>query len=427
MRLEICETKDRLSKGGAPFFLLADTVWGIFSSAALHEWEEYLFLRKQQQFNALQIHILPLIGDASDTHTGLYPFHRDPDGKWDFHRINDAFFDNAETMVRMAVDSGFLPVLALLWRDYVPGTWANNKNPDLIMPKDAVKPFAEYVANRFKPYEPMYFISGDIIFDNEEVSEYHFIALESIKAVDPDALTAMHVGGGRHELPDRIFRSPCLDLYTYQSGHVWEVQQDSYKLAEQFMKKSIKRPIFNSEPCYDGCGYGNEYGRFDAFDVRKAFWWSVLSGAKAGFAYGAHGLFSWYRKGAVFTSENWCKIPFDWKTALQLPGAWDVSYSKWLFDRYELQGLEPGNDHLLTPYEDIRMAISPNLDKFALYIPYSNDAVVNLDLSGYQVEIIALANRQVIRPEISVQDGVSVIRMLEMNSDSLVIGRREKK
>ena len=37
------------------------------------------------------------------------------------------------------------------------------------------------------------------------------------------------------------------------------------------------------------------YGRFQAEDTRKAAWSSILSGACAGVAYGAHGIWNWQK------------------------------------------------------------------------------------------------------------------------------------
>ena len=90
-------------------FYLADTVWAAFANATLEEWEEYLEYRKMQNFNVLQISILPLIHDSSDSNIGLMPFEMYENGNFDFYRINDAYFERAKIMVDMAVKRGFIP------------------------------------------------------------------------------------------------------------------------------------------------------------------------------------------------------------------------------------------------------------------------------------------------------------------------------
>ncbi|TLS50929.1 DUF4038 domain-containing protein [Paenibacillus antri] len=423
-KVAIAENKLTLTRDGKPFFYLADTVWSVFSNAEESEWLEYLRYRKAQGFNALQISVLPVLHDASDTYTGSYPYELAEDGTWDFYRINDAFFDRAERMVRAAFDMGFVPALVVLWNTYVPGAWANKQVTGYSMPKETVEMYTEYVVRRFAPYDPIYFISGDTKFETDEINEYFMIAMKKLKSLRPDALTALHPVGNFHELPETFLSSEHLDLYIYQSGHNLQDQHMTYSLAESFRSKPVRRPVINSEPCYEGHGHGGRYGRFDAFDLRKAFWSSVLAGANAGFAYGAHGVWSWHREGAGFTSEGWSKVPFHWLTALRFQGAWDVGYAKSLLETHGLQELEPRNDLLLTPYPDIRVAVSADLRKIAIYAPYSNRIQVALDLTGYAGQAIALKDRSAMPTDVSSVDGGSEIAMLQANSDALYLFTR---
>ena len=74
-----------------------------------------------------------------------------------------------------------------------------------------------------------------------------------------------------------------LIFYMYQSGHRREEQNLPYVLAQNFCNKSVKRPVVNGEPCYEGHPYGfTKNGRFSAFDVRKAIWQSLLSELRQG-------------------------------------------------------------------------------------------------------------------------------------------------
>jgi len=424
--LTINATKDGFVRDGAPFFYFADTVWSVFTNTPPHEWEEYLRYRAQQGFNVLQISVLPLLHDTSDTFTGLLPFAVDENGRWDFDRIDEAYFDRAEAMVRAAKAHGFTCALVLLWSNFVPDTTFSKGNLERLLPFEAVAPYTEYVAKRFAPYEPMYYVSGDTDFGSERTIDYYMTCLRTLKRVAPEALASMHLNGEETLSPERIANAPELDFYAYQSCHFEERQYQCWTFAEAFLAKPIKRPIVNSEPLYEGHGHGNKYGRFHAFDVRKAFWWSVLSGAKAGFAYGAHGLFSWHRSGAAFTSESWSKIPFDWRTALRMDGAWDAGFCKWLFERYELHTLEPAQRLQATPYEQIRTAATPSLDKIVVYIPYSNDVTLTADLSGYRTEMIDLAAKRAVRPSLAASPDrrATTVRMYEGNADVVFIATR---
>ena len=162
-RLRISETKDLLLQDGKPFFYLADTVWAAFGNLPLHRWAPYLRFRKAQGFNAIQISILPITHDASLTDEGLDPFLSNAEGNWDFYRLNEAYFYKAERMVKMAVEAGFVPVLGVLWKNYVPGTVASQRSPiPSAMPLDAVKAYAKYAYTKTKdrPHTELTIVRG---------------------------------------------------------------------------------------------------------------------------------------------------------------------------------------------------------------------------------------------------------------------------
>jgi len=71
----------------------------------------------------------------------VYPFHIDAAGKWDFYRVNDAFFDKAEQMVAMARQYGMTSALVVLWANYVPDTLFSKGKASHVMPFDAVRPY----------------------------------------------------------------------------------------------------------------------------------------------------------------------------------------------------------------------------------------------------------------------------------------------
>jgi hypothetical protein len=423
-KVTVSVNKQYLVKDGKPFFYLADTVWSVFSNATIEEWETYLNYRKMQNYNTLQISILPLFHDASSTYTGEYPFVTDEKGAWDFFQPNPLFFEKAEKMVSMAYEKGFVLTLVILWNNFVPGAWANQIASAYTMPKAAVQPFTEFVVRLFMPYDPIYFISGDTRFENEEIIAYYQIVLDTVKSLAPDALTALHVVGDYHELPQQFMDSEQLDLYIYQSGHNLEDQHLTYGLAEAFLAKAIQRPIINSEPCYEGHGHGNRYGRFGAFDLRKAFWSSMLAGAKAGFTYGAHGIWSWHKKGAEFNNSGWSKVPLDWQSALRLQGAWDVGFSAWVFEQYGLYALNPAQHLLITPYPDIRVAASEGFDKIVIYIPYNNDVKLDLNMSEYDFVFIELEKRNILKLDIIVEADITGITMSDFNADVVVIANK---
>ena len=419
-RLAISATQDYLLRDGKPFFYLADTAWMAFSNFPLAHWPRYLAYRKRQGFTALQISILPVTHDTSMSPDNLDPFLSDADGKWNPTAYNEAYFDKAEKMVAMAVEQGFVPVLGVLWANYVPGTGFSRRTPiPTAMPLDAAVAYATYAAGRFKKYDPAFFISGDTSFDSPEEEKYYLAASQAVRAVCPDALQTMHLSP-RADLSQPLCES--IDFYMYQSGHGTQSQDRPYLLAEKFTAYPIKRPVVNSEPPYEGHGRVGEKSRFNAFDVRKATWQSLLSGAKMGVTYGAHGIWMFHRRGMNFLNAANSFEPFDWDQALLLDGAWDVGYAKWLFETYNFFELEPANI-VLNNDKEIRAATTKDGSKVALYSPYSFDVELAIDLSGYRCVQIDLGTRRVLTPEV-VGGTPSRIRMHSMNGDSLFVATK---
>lgn len=422
-KITVSPSKDYFVRGGSPFFYLADTAWSVFSNAKREEWLEYLDYRAMQGFNALQISVLPVLHDASATYVGLEPFETAKERGWNFSRPRADFFNNAAAMVDDAVQRGFVPVLVLLWANYVPDTTFSRRDASHVMPLEYVAPYVELAAETFSPFRPIFVISGDTNFPSDATVEHYQVALETVKRVAPDCLTSFHLQPGV-ALPSVFVDSDKLDFYMYQAGHRIERNDLNYVLAEEILKYPVRRPIVNAEPSYEGHGHGDRYGRFGAFHLRKAFWQSVLSGAKAGFTYGAHGVWSWHRRGASFTSEAWSKIPFDRRTAMRLPGAWDVAFARWLFERYTMHELNARNDLVLSEYREIRLAARDDLELIVAYLPYPVDLRLRVNLGEYEVNAVELEHRNLLVPQVSAGEGASTIAMIEINSDYVVIASR---
>ncbi|MHA6533147.1 apiosidase-like domain-containing protein [Paenibacillus sp. BAC0078] len=422
IKLGIAENKRYFVSGGAPFFYLADTVWSAFTNITLEEWNYYLDYRKSQGFNVLQINLLRQ-WDASGSDLKLEPFALCEDGTYDFYSLNNEYFARAEQMVEIAVSKGFVPALVLLWCNYIPDTWASKIREDKKMPLDAVKPYVRYAADRFSKYCPIYVVSGDTDFPSERANEYYRTALRAVKSHSPECLTTLHIQGRTSAVPDEFINDPDLDFYMYQSGHNSQFQPMAYTLALDFNRKPVTRPVLNSEPCYEMMGYSRQaYGRFNRADVRKAAWQSLLSGAAAGVTYGAHGIWSWHKKGRRFgvTGEGF-DSPYDWQTALKFEGAWDYGYAKWLFQMYGLTDLRPW-DIVLKNTEEIRAAANADLSKIAVYVPVNTVLKLNADLGEYDFTIIDLEHRRVAAASLIVKEKTTVIDMHDFESDVLLIG-----
>lgn len=423
--IKISETKDFFIRGNRKFFYFADTCWSAFTNISFEEWKYYLKYRKIQDFNAIQIDLLPQ-WDRSETDNYIDPFELLPDGRWDFSKINEKYFERAENMVSMMVEEGIIPALVVLWSSYVPGTWLSEmlsqRGSSFVIPKENLDYYLYYVIERFGKYNPIFIISGDTDFRTEEATEYYLKALKIVKEIAPSSLTTLHLCGGFWQIPTEIINSPYYDFYMYQSCHFKDKQNWAYELAQKFYNMPVKRPIVNGEPCYEGLGSigsFDKYGRFTRYDVRKAVWQSLLSGAKGGVAYGAHGIWSWEKGlGEYKIIESYAK-PYDWRDAIKFSGVYDVSFAKWIFEKFDLFDIEPANELLINETEEIR--ISRGKNKIIIYSPFNTDIKVRLE-EEYEWEGIELAERKPFMPEIRKEKDGLLIKATPFNSDLLFIG-----
>jgi hypothetical protein len=421
-RWTVAPSQEHLLKDGKPFFYLADTAWMAFANLPLEDWPRYLAYRKLQGFTALQISILPVTHDTSWSPNNLDPFLKDAQGNWDFTQYNEEYFAKGEKMVEMAVEADFAPVLGVLWCSYVPDTRCSKNSPVAsAMPFAAVAPYATYAAERFKRFDPLYFISGDTQFESTDEEPYYMAALQAVRAVSPDALLTMHLTP-RGDL-SRPFVD-AIDFYMYQSGHRAGGQDMPYLLGEKFATYPVKRPVINSEPPYEGHGRVGERTRFNAFDIRKATWQSLLSGGKAGVTYGAHGVWMFHQPGMKFLNAHRSFEPFAWDVALTLEGAWDVGFARWLFESYDFFSLAPTR-LLLNDDPEIRAAANHDQSLIAIYSPYTFDITLDLDLRDYTVTLVELATRRVAMPIVH-PGSPSRIQTPPFNADLLILARKAK-
>lgn len=408
-------------RDGKPFFYLADTVWATFSNVTLEEWARYLAVRRTQGFNALQISILPITHDRSVPPEEIAPFETGPDGRWILSRPNEVYFDRAERMIEMAVAEGFLPVLTVLWCSYVPDTRCSRGSPiPSAMALEDVAPYAAMATRRFRRFDPVMVISGDTRFESPAEAPYYGAAMEAVKREWPEAIISMHLHP-EGELPPPF--DTAVDFYSFQSGHQIAHADRPWTLAERFCAYPSRVPILNSEPCYEGHGRLTQDGsRWSREEVRRAAWQSLLSGARMGVAYGAHGVWSFHRRGFEFLARARSLEPYDWEDALTMPGSWDMGFARYLFETHDLFSLAPA-PMLQGATPQVRAMASADRSRIAIYCPEATDLTVTVDLADYDVQGIDLGERRAFWPV--VEGGLpSLLRQPRHSGDCLILARR---
>lgn len=382
---------------GEEQFILADTCWSAFTNATIEDWKYYINYRAKQGFNVIQVNLLRQ-WDASASDLGLHPFDVNEDGTYNFSEVNDKYFDRVYEMVKFAKQKGITVALVLFWVNYLPDTWATKLKKTSLFPKELVEEYIDFVVEKFGELEPIFFISGDTDFPSSEViNEYYNKALNRLKEISPKSLAALHIRGREPKIPDDLRLNNNLDFYMYQSGHNIEYQYMAYTLAEKFNSTIPKRPVINSEPCYELMGYSRRvYGRFSREDVRRVAWQTVFSGANAGITYGAHGIWSWHNEQLEFDSSvgEAFETPYDWRDALKFEGAWDYSFLRRFVEKEKIFHGEPDQSILLNDTDEIR--VIKVKDRIYVYIPsnikirlkgqYNSKNIYYIDLETKNVE-----------------------------------------
>ena len=164
-----------------------------------------------------------------------------------------------------------------------------------------------------------------------------------------------------------------------QSDHDRRVAD--YDLVAEALSHSPARPVISGESRYesipDRLGKKAQYGWLDDSDVRVTAYWTMLSAA-AGYTYGSNDVWQMH-------STQWPPILMahtDWKEALFLPGARQMSFLKNLLTALPWQELR--NDQSLILNENPRdsthqvSALSQKGDFILAYTPLGKELKVEL-------------------------------------------------
>lgn len=422
--VQIAPNGRSLLRNGQPFFWLADTIWSAFTNITEEEWSEYLELRRQQGINVLQINTLPQ-WDRGGTNLSHHPFATKDGARYDFSAVRPAYFDRARRMCQAAVDRGFVLALVVMWCNYVPGTWAAKIFPDNVIPEERVEPIVRMICESFNEFAPVYVVSGDTGFDDEETLKRYRQIADLMDRYAPGYLRAYHIKGRYDGLPQEF--GERTDLYFYQSGHNAAAQDTAVTLAEHFYRREPIHPVINSEPCYEQMGYSHKvYGRFRREDIRRALWRSLLSGAGAGITYGAHGVWNWLKPGMPknpIAGEGFLQaLPKD--AALRFPGISDYAFAKELFLKRGFGCPIPCQELVARYAEHIRAAKAAN-GSLLVYLPTNAAFALRGDFSG-EAEVIQLDTGAHEIVNVTVQNGETVVPMHGGLADALLIIKAEQ-
>jgi hypothetical protein len=327
---------------GKPFFWLGDTAWELFHRPSLADAEMYLENRRQKGFNVTQAVVLAEVdGVRTPNANGDLPFH-----DLDPARPNEAYFRHVDQVVALAAQKGIYVAMLPTWGDKWNMKWGAGP---LLFTVENARAYGQFLGERYRDAENIIWVMGG---DRPEVSDetdYAPVVREMARGVQAGVaghtFMTYHPAGGRGSSM-AFHDDDWLDLHMWQSGHVHRDAHNWALIAADYARVPVK-PVLDAEPAYEDHPidpftrkWGDDHGRFDDDDVRKAAYRAVFAGA-CGHTYGHHSIWQMYEEGRAPINFPWP----DWRTALDRPGAGQLIHLKHLmlsrpyFDRVPDQSL----------------------------------------------------------------------------------------
>lgn len=418
----------------SPFFWLGDTAWNGPLKADATGWNTYLKDRAAKGFNVIKFVATQWTAATTDAegqvaYTGKEPI-----------TINPAFYQRLDQRIDAINEQGLVAAPVLLW--------AHPNQPQL-NPGVALSPaqmivLARYMVARYGAHQVIWMLNGDGEYRGEKAPLWKEVGRRVFEQGHPDRLATMHPGQGRW-MKDEFATEAWFNFNSYQSGHR-DDEKNLRWLTEgppsQGWKSQPPMPDINLEPSYEAHNSRspNSTRVFDARDIRRAAYWSLLVAPPAGVSYGAHGIWSWEKQPGEPLNHKGTGVAPPWQQAIKLPGSAHMKHVKQLFASLEWWKLRPDQGMLAEqpgnglPLEFIAAARSAQGDVGVIYIPTGGRASLKMDrftsvvsaewfnpVSGVRSKIGKVKNEGTHLFEASPdQDWVLVLRMTKSEHVALV-------
>ena len=316
-----------ITADGKPFFWLGDTGWELLHKLNKEEATAYFKKRAEQGFNVIQTVVLAeLDGLHSPNAYGNIPLIDD-----DLSKPNDKYFNYIDSLIEIAASFHLYVAILPTWGDKLfKDGWG--KGPEIFNAENAYS-YGKWIGDRFKNKTNIIWIIGgdrDPRENSKDVEVWRSMAkgvTEGIGNSDKGLFTFHTQPKATGSSSQWFHNDAWLDLNMLQTGHcrdteVWETVSNDYN------RKPFK-PVLNGESIYEEmpvCFNAKELGYSNAYDTRKAAYFSVFAGA-CGHTYGCGPVIFFGEKGSNFFANL-----HGWKESLDLAGANEMKYLKTLIE-----------------------------------------------------------------------------------------------
>ena len=325
---------------GQPFFWLGDTAWELFHRLNREEATTYLKHRADHGFTVIQAVVLAELDGLHDPNPyGEVPLEND-----DLTKPREAYFQHVDFIVRKAAELNLYIGMLPTWGDKVfKDRWG--LGPE-IFNIDNARNYGKWIGNRYKHEKNIIWIlgGGRNPRNENDVAIWRAMAAGIEESVGREnALMTFHPQPNKTEdggSAKWFHNDPWLDFNMFQTGHCRDINLWD-KITYTYNLQPIK-PVIDGEPIYEDhpvCFNANDLGISSAYDVRKAAWLDVFSGA-FGHTYGCHDIWQMYAPNRQ--PVNGPGRP--WHVAIDLPGAKQMKYLRMVIESRPMFDRIPEND-----------------------------------------------------------------------------------
>lgn len=377
---------------GKPFFLLGDTAWELFHRLTREETELYLKNRADKGFNTiLAVALAEFEFDKPNAYGELPLENNDP------AQPREAYFQHVDWVVDKAASLGLYTAMLPTWGDKWNKKWG--KGPQIFTPENAAT-YCEWLARRYRDKPVIWILGGDRPVENDTHRAIIRAMAAGLRKGDGGThLITYHPKGGANS-SDYWPDEPWLDFHMFQSGHSHRAKPN-YDMNAKNLALPKMKPTLDGEPCYEDHpvrslmqnGKATEW--FDDLDVRRAAWWSLLSGA-CGHVYGTHSIWQFHDL-EKRTQQTDARTP--WQQALDLPGAAQMGAMKKFMEGLDWTQLRRDDSFIYSskgghaPENKTMAAVAEDGSFAVVYVPGDFQIEIVPQATKLKIEHAKIANR----------------------------------
>lgn len=323
-KLKVADNKRFLVfEDGTPFFYLGDTGWELFHRLNKEETEKYLENRRAKGFTVIQAVVLAEVDGLNTPNAeGNKPLTgNDP------VKLNEAYFNHVDWVIRKAAEKGIFIGLLPTWGDKWNRKWGTG--PQIFNPENA-RAYGKILGERYRNQPNIIWILGGDRPVEVELQRQTVVAMaEGLKEGDGGShLMSFHPTGGSGS-SQYFHNESWLDFNMRQNGHSLSYTERYFATSDDYRLEPPK-PVLDGEPIYEDHPINfnpDANSHSTAADVRRPLYWDLFSGA-CGHTYGHHSV--WQMWTPERSPINRPLMP--WYEAIDQPGAGQMMYGRRLIE-----------------------------------------------------------------------------------------------